>query len=241
MPMTDARPRLTSGDTRPPKQKPVLSRTSAAFRLAPPLLSISGMNKRLGAFCLVSLFGVGCGVGDDKVEPNDPNPENIVCTDNFKLTGTFTPGLPARDADSPTGCWPVGTWNFTAALDPSSDTIRDITGDQLPDRCGEVAKTAPATFDASYNFTVTRTMDADGWVEDTQLTGATIGPDGRTMWNDKVLYKLKITEGGTLDCEGGLELYSQDGKSYWNLHPTQADGQPIGGTGDFVLYAEPKN
>jgi len=219
----------------------VLSGTTGAFRLAPPLHTIIGMTQRLGAFILVSLFGVGCGVGDDKVEPNDPNPENIICSDSFKLTGTFTPGLPARDADSPTGCWPVGTWTFTAALDPSSEGIRDITGDQLADRCGEVARTTAATFDASYSFTVSRTMDGDGWIEGYQLAGTSVAADGRTMWNDKVLYKLKVTEGGSLDCEGGLELYSPDGKSYWNLHPTQADGQPIGGTGDFVLYAEAKN
>ena len=68
----------------------MLSRTNIAFRLAPPLHTVIGMTQRLGAFILVSLFGVGCGVGDDKVEPNDPNPENIVCTDSFKLAGTFT-------------------------------------------------------------------------------------------------------------------------------------------------------
>jgi hypothetical protein len=197
------------------------------------------MSHRVGAFILVSLFGVGCGVGDDNVEPNDPNPEGIVCTDAFKITGTFTPGTPTRDADTPTGCWPVGTWTFTASLDPTDTYVRDITGDMKPDRCGQVAKTAPATVDASYSFVVNRTQDPNGtdWVDSVTLTGA--APSGaHTVWNDKVLYKLSITEGGGLDCEGNLELYSSDGKSYWNLHPMQADGQPLSGFGDFTLYTD---
>jgi hypothetical protein len=193
------------------------------------------MIKRLGACLLLSVFGVGCGVGDD-VDPNNPN--GLVCTDAFKLTGTFTPGTPGRDADSPTGCWPVGKWTFTATLDPTNDNIQDITGDQMPDRCGSVGDTKIATFDSQYEFEVIRTKDptGDDWVDSYALTGAQEGGP-KTAWNDKFLYKLKVTEGGGGECEGGLELYSKDGKSYWNLHPMQ-EGTTINGFGDFHLYKE---
>lgn len=192
---------------------------------------------------MVSLFGVGCGVGDDgKVEPNDPNPNGIICTDSFTLTGTFTPGTPVRDADSPTGCWPVGTWTFRAALDPTDDRIIDVTGDKKPDRCGTVAKTSAATFDPQYSFVVNRTMDPNGddWVETYAVPNAT--PSGtHTAVGDKFLFKVQVTEGGALDCEGDLELFSQDGTMEWNLHPNQRDGLPLAGFGDFTLYSEPKN
>jgi len=189
----------------------------------------------------MSLFGTGCFIGGDDFDKGNPNPEGIVCTDAFKVSGSFAPGTPVRDADSPTGCWPVGTWTFTVSIDPTDENVQDITGDKKPDRCGSVAQTSIATFDASYSFRVDRTQDPNGddWVDSYTLIGSSPS-GGHTVWNDKVLYKISVTEGGGLDCEGNLELYSADGKSFWNLHPMQADGQPLQGFGDFVLYKEPK-
>jgi hypothetical protein len=204
------------------------------------------MIHRVGACLFVSFFAVGCGVGDDDVLPNDPNPDNLVCTDAFKVTGSFVAGTPERpitDPENPTdpftGCWPVGTWNFTASLDPGDENVVDITGDQVGDRCGAVGGTQAATFDASYSFTVNRTDDGDGWVDSYVLNGA-VQEGEQWRWNDKLLFRLKVTEGGGGECEGGLELYSADGKSYWNLKPALT-GNAISGFGDFKLYEESQN
>lgn len=197
---------------------------------------------------MVPLLGVGCGVGDDGdddiIGPPDPNPNGLVCTDAFKVTGTFTPGTPARpvldDEGEPfTGCWPVGTWNFSVTLDPTDENILDVTGDQQPDRCGRVSGTTAAGFDAAYSFSVNRVLEAEGYVDDYVLTGA-VQEGEKWKWNDKYLYRLKVTEGGGGECEGGLELYSLDGKSYWNLKPALT-GTELTGFGDFGLYVEPQN
>src|SRR5215218_2236425 len=95
------------------------------------------------------LFGIGlltaaCGVGDDddfKPDPIDLNPNGVVCSAAFAITGTFAAGTPARPVEVPTGCWPVGLWTFTAAIDPAADVL-DIDGDGKGDRCGTVAGTA---------------------------------------------------------------------------------------------------
>ena len=208
------------------------------------------MIQRVKAFTLVAFLGTGCGVGDDaKFEPIDPNPNKKVCTDAFRVTGTFAEGTtPARPIDPDTnlpigGCWPVGKWTFTVALDPTDDNILDLTGDGEPERCGKVAGTSAATFDARYSFDVTRTAivfgdGSDGFEEKYVLEGAV--PDGELgRWNGKIFYRLKVTEGGGGDCEGGLELYSTDKKSYWNLKPAQT-GAVLGGVGDFALYEEPQ-
>jgi hypothetical protein len=201
------------------------------------------MINRVGSFVLVSILGVGCGVGDDaKVEPIDPNPNNLVCTDAFKITGTFTAGLPARpltDAEGApfTGCWPYGTWNFTVTRDTSEENIQDITGDQKGDRCGAVPATQAATFDASYSFTVTQQPDANvDFIDIYTLAGQTVS-GGKTFWNDKVVFKTKVTEGGGGECEAGIELYDRSGTSYWNLHPALT-GNTVSGFGDFGLYED---
>jgi hypothetical protein len=188
---------------------------------------------------LVSLLGAGCGVGDDDTLPPTPNPNGMVCTDAGKVTGTFAPGTPAKP-DDVEGCWPVGTWNFTVALDPSDDNVLDITGDDQPDRCGRVTGTSPGTFDASYSFVVERMLTDDGWDESYVLTGAVKESDGRYRWNDKILYRLKVTEGGGGECEGGLEFYSLDGKHYWNLKPSKT-GTVLDGVAEFAIYKEPQN
>jgi hypothetical protein len=197
------------------------------------------MIQRVGACILGSLFAVGCGVGDDGGGiPENKNPNGLVCTDAGTITGTFTAGTPVQPPDV-SGCWPVGTWTFTVALDPADDNVLDITGDDQPDRCGRVSGTNAAVFDASYSFVVNRTMTEDGWDESYVLTGAV--QDGeRYKWNDKLLYRLKVSEGGGGDCEGGLELYSLDGKSYWNLKPSQL-GAVLSGVAEFALYEESQN
>lgn len=130
----------------------------------------------------------------------------IVCNATFKLTGTFTPGTPARPAEIPTGCWPVGTWSFTAAIDTNE------------------CPSAPA-LEASYAFRVDRTdPNGEGWTESYTYMG-----------NQEMLFKLGVSEGGSAECQGGLELYSLDGTEYWNFKPMQG-GTTIEGFGEYAKY-----
>lgn len=207
------------------------------------------MIHRVGACVFVSLLASGCGVGDEDEFALD----QAVCTDAFKVTGSLTPDpanpRPITDPNSPdpnnpdpfTGCWPVGTWNFTVTIDPSDENINDVDGDQMGDRCGTVSGTKAATFDASYSFTVSRLkegMDGQGPEDSYALNGAVQEGD-KFRWNDKYLSRLKVTEGGGGECEGGLELFSTDGKSYWNLKPALT-GTTITGFGDFKLFVKPQ-
>lgn len=220
----------------------VSSRGNAAFRVAPPLHLSLAMMQRLGAFLfLSSLLGVGCGVGDD-------SGDTPVCSDSFTVTGSFVPNasmprpatLPGTEAENNvpqpfTGCWPVGTWNFTVALNSSADTLQDLNGDGAADQCGKVSGTQAATVDASYSFVVDRMTDpVKDYVDSYSLAGATQSGND-LIWNDKIVYRLGVSEGGSGECEGGIEIFSKDAKRFWNLHPTLT-GNKIEGTGDFFQY-----
>ena len=193
------------------------------------------MAQKAGACVIFSvLVATGCGVGgDDGTVAIDENPLEIQCTDAFKVTGTFTPSS-ARPAEV-AGCWPAGTWTFSLSLDPTDDNILDVTGDMLPDRCGRVAGTQPATFKQSYSFIVTRTDDGDGFVDAYAMNGGGFAADCSQAGD--CIARLKVSEGGGLECEGGLEIYSADRKQYWNLKPEQATGQAaIQGFGEYTQY-----
>jgi hypothetical protein len=187
------------------------------------------------------------GKGPDPDLNPDPNPNKLVCSDAFKITGTLTTAAPTKPTTDPndpaspyTGCWPVGTWNFTATIDSADDAVLDLDKDGVPDRCGRVAGTqAPSIDTAGYSFTYARVIDTAGEYTDTlTVAGATEVDNGTHLkWKDKYVYKVKVSEGGGGDCEGGLELFSQDGKSYWNFHPALT-GTEIAGQGEFRIYQE---
>ena len=203
------------------------------------------MTQKAGACVILSLMLGACGVGSDAggddgggddapVDPINPNPLGIQCTDAFKVTGTFTPGT-ARPADV-AGCWPAGTWTFSVSLDPSDEAILDINGDKQPDRCGKVAGTQPATFKPTYSFTVTRVDDGEGYA-DNYMMGQPFTTSCASAGD--CVARLKVTEGGSRECEGGLEIYSADRKQYWNLHPAQDTGvTTLDGFGEFTQYVE---
>ncbi|MBA3393242.1 MAG: hypothetical protein H0T89_11380 [Deltaproteobacteria bacterium] len=203
------------------------------------------MAQKAGARVLFSVTfltaAVGCGEGDETSnEPIDPNPLEIACTDAFKVTGSYTAGTPARPVDVE-GCWPVGTWTFQLALDPTDDAILDVTGDSLPDRCGKVPGTTAATFESNYSFSVTRTDDGTGFQDSITMNGGAFqskcANDDGSQTTGACLFRLKVSEGGGAECEGVLELYSADRKEYWNLHPEQTTGvASISGFGEFTRY-----
>ena len=74
----------------------------------------------------------------------------------------------------------------------------------------------------SYSFDVTR--DAE---ENYNYTVGT-DPTGR--------HRVKVTSGGSGLCEGGLEIFSQDGLSVLNLKPQLAADGTISGFGEFTAY-----
>jgi len=183
-------------------------------------------------------------VGDETTtEPIDPNPLAIACTDAFKVTGTFTAGDP-RPVDVE-GCWPAGTWTFQLSLDPTDDAILDVTADGLPDRCGRVAGTSPAGFESSYAFTVTRTDDGDGFVDSYAMAGGAFASkctnDDGSPTSGACVFRLKVSEGGGGECEGGLEIFSADRTEHWNLKPAQTTGMTaLAGFGEYTKYTAPQ-
>ncbi len=153
-----------------------------------------------------------CGVGEDAADTDNRDEKlGILCNATFTTTGTFTAAAPMRPAEVPTGCWPVGKWTFTAKLDSNE--------------CA-----ATPTVLNSYAFKVDRAVDPDptkdiGWVESYTYLG-----------DQASLYRIVVSESGG-GCEGGVELYSADGKEYWNWKPLLQDNGTITGFGEYAMFA----
>jgi len=199
--------------------------------------------KLIAGALLTATFAVGCAVGpDDDVLPIDPNPARVACSSALKLTGTWVAGTPARDmvetspTYTPDGCWGVGTWTFTASVDPSGEA-RDITGDGAADLCGEYNSTAPAVLEASYSFRAEHVDAIDN--------GVVVGYDSKLTvlsgQGSSQLIKLSLGDDGAGDCEANFELRSADQKIEWVFRPSQtdADGKIIG-VGEFVRFLDPQ-
>ena len=210
---------------------------------------------KAGAFLFASVLLGACGVGDEGTngpEPGDPNPNRLKCSAALRTTGTFQesttnprpndplgPDGEEGTADDNTtklqGCWPVGTWTFTATVDDTVEVV-DITGDGIGDRCGELSGTQPPTLESSYSFKVDRVddPDSDGLLETYTYLGSS--PN---------FFSVKISEGGGGDCEGIMEFKSSDDKQWWTLNPnicTSDNCAPpsnnITGSGDFTFYLD---
>jgi|SRR5215510_1640904 len=112
----------------------------------------------------------------------------------------------AQPADV-SGCWPIGTWTFTVTLDTN--------------QCQP-----PPTLLPSYSFQVDAVADVDGNLsyQYTYLTDPTSH------------FRLKVSGDGGGLCQGSLELYSPDGKQYWNLKPSLETGNVLDGFGEYALY-----
>jgi hypothetical protein len=192
--------------------------------------AMAGMTRIAGAsvFPCILIATTACGVGggDDggggfTGGSDDRTKLGIVCSASFKVNGTFTPGTPGRPIDPDTtlpltGCWPVGTWTFTATM----------AKNECP--------TAPSVL-PSYSFKVDRVegVDMQGLVDSyTNMTAV-----GDLQWH------LSVSSNGQ-GCEGNFELGSADGKAYWNMQPVLANPlnatdpptTTITGNGDYDLY-----
>lgn len=204
------------------------------------------MAQKAGACVVLAMMLGACGVGSDgggdpstdagPVEPINPNPLSMKCTDSFKIAGTFTPST-ARPTGLE-GCWGAGTWTFSLSLDPSNESILDVNGDKQPDRCGQVAGTQAATFKSSYTFTLAVNTTVDGEYENA-YSMSTTGIAADCSQTGDCLFRLKVSQDGARECEAGMEIYSADRKSHWNLHPNQETGSTtLQGSGDFTLFNE---
>jgi hypothetical protein len=188
------------------------------------------MKRIAGASVLFTALAAtaACGVGgdDDMMTPGGgsgtpvpPIDEGDICAATFTVTGTFTPGATPRPTDPETGapltgCWPVGTWNFTAAV--------------ASNKCA----TAPTVL-PSYSFKVERVAPPEGGNDTVQqLTNLTPLAGG-------MQYHLSVSSNGQ-GCEGHVEFGSADGTQYWNMQPTLSKdpaATAIAGSGDYTLYS----
>lgn len=180
-------------------------------------------------FAVLTLTGA-CGVGDDDSmmpgggsgTPIPPIDNSEVCNAAFTVTGTFTPGTTPRPIDPETnlpitGCWAVGTWNFTATV------------------ASNMCATAPTVL-PSYSFKVERVP-----VDPTNTD-----PNADTMQKLTILTTLvggmqshlAVSSNGQ-GCVGSLEFGSADGTQYWNMKPTLSKdpaATALAGGGDYTLY-----
>ena len=130
--------------------------------------------------------------------------DELVCSAGLTMAGTFVVGTPKPIEIN--GCWPIGTWTFTATV-------------------GEHDCTAAPTPLAEYQIRVDRDLtneDPDySWlytyVTDPNDTTAHIG----------------VTSGGGGLCEAELMLYADEGKTVWNLHPALQADSTLTGLGDY--------
>lgn len=190
-------------------------------------LQLTGVMTRIaGASLLFALTTVtaACGVGDDdggfKPPPQpDPIDDGELCSAHFTVAGTFTPGATPRPVDPDTGvtltgCWPVGTWTFTA-------TVADNT-------CATTPNVIP------YSFKVERIPATDGGTDTTQLvTNLT-----SLTASNAVQVHVSVSANGQ-GCEASLEMGTADGLKYWNMKPLLSKdpaARTLTGGGDYAEF-----
>ena len=147
--------------------------------------------------------------------------EGILCSTFFASSGTFAPDTANPPPTGFTGCWPVGSWQFSLTV--STDT----TSGGGPDTC---AKTGHAqTPLAMYQFTGTTTLNQDG--DPVQQFSYTRQPG-----DPNVNTTIKVTEDGSGVCQGNLSLYDTTGTKVWILQPELNADNSITGNAEFDLY-----
>ena len=156
------------------------------------------------------ILATGCLVESSGEDLTPTDMLGRICTVDIVTTGTFVQSKapPAHEDGTPyTGCWPIGTWTFTATY-----SMGDCT-------------TKPALL-PKYEFKVDEMLDADGipYQVNTYMTD----PTARS--------RVKVSQGGDGLCEGELNLFSADGKEVTILKPELYEDKHLGGNGEFQLY-----
>lgn len=147
----------------------------------------------------------GCDPGS--VDDGGQVTDELLCSAGLTMTGTFTVGTPKPAEIS--GCWPIGTWTFTAAV-------------------GEHDCAAAPTPLPQYQIRVDRDLTSEdpdfSWIY-TYVTD----PNDATA-------DVSVTSGGGGLCEGIVMVYSADGKTVWNMHPALQADNTLNGTGDYEVH-----
>ncbi|MBP6629681.1 MAG: hypothetical protein KBG28_20320 [Kofleriaceae bacterium] len=134
--------------------------------------------------------------------------DRITCSAELGITGTFAVGDP-RPAEI-MGCWPIGTWTFTATVGASNCPAAPPLASQYQFR-GERDLTSE---DPDYT-----------WVY-TYLTDPT-----------DTMVRVSVSSGGGGECEGSIQLFSADGKTLTLLKPAlQEDGVTLTGFGQYEIH-----
>jgi len=195
------------------------------------MMRLAGVSFLLAAAVSTGACGVGGGDDDDDGGSNlgpvqggtDDNNQKLgkECNAAFKIQGTFTPGTPARPNDDNGqpigGCWPVGTWTFTASVASNG--------------CSKAPEILP-----SYLFKVERLDGDDGQGLVDKYSNLT--DIATKKWH------LSVSSTGQ-GCEANFELGSPDGKDYWNMKPLipnvdvgAAPSTTITGAGDYDKFID---
>ena len=145
---------------------------------------------RLTALIGLSLLGA-CTTGNPP-----PDPTGRLCSMHYSLSGSFTASQ-ARPANNTDGCWPVGTWTFTAKVDTTQSNT-----------CSPAPMTLP-----SYQFEGDLATDPND----------PMGPPVETFKYDTdptaTDVVVKVTEGGAGSCAGELDLWDSPCKHVWVFQP----------------------
>ena len=161
--------------------------------------------------CLVETAGGGDTGGDDL--GSDGNTLDRVCATQLGVTGSFVqskaPPIDAETGQPTQGCWPVGTWTFSATVQANAEN------------CPNAPSLLP-----QYQFKVDEMLDADGirYQVNTYMT------------DPSVRHRIKVSEGGAGLCQGELNLFSTDGKEVWIIKPSLYADLKLLGDGEYMLY-----
>src|SRR5664279_3251496 len=145
----------------------------------------------------------------------------ILCSTYYSASGTFVPNAADPPPANFSGCWPIGAWTFSLTL--STDT----TAGGGIDTCSTGGH-EPTTL-AKYQFTGTTTLDQAGDpVEHFTYKAQSNDPNVHTT--------IKVTEGGTGICQGGMSLFDTTGTKVWTLSPELNVDNSITGSAEYDLY-----
>lgn len=132
--------------------------------------------------------------------------DELVCSASLTMAGTLAVSAP-KPAEID-GCWPIGTWTFTATV-------------------GEHDCSAAPTPLAQYQIKVDRDLAS----EDPDYTWTY-----EYLTDPSVTADIGVTSGGGGLCEAIVMLYSADGKTVWNMHPALQADNTLNGTGDYEVH-----
>jgi hypothetical protein len=181
----------------------------APMHLASVLRGKGRMMRIAGVSAL--LLATGCLVESSGEDLTPTDLLGRICTVDLAITGNFVQSKappPHEDGTPYTGCWPIGTWTFSATIGQ-----------------GDCKTQAPQLL-AQYQFKVEEMLDQDGipYQVNTYMTDPT------------VRNRVKVSQGGAGLCEGELNLFSVDGKEVTILKPGLYADLRLEGSGEFQVY-----